>query len=106
MGKSLLVIAQCRRIKELIVWMNGNDNIIQDDKYSSTSLPKLSRLIQLRVHSSIPIDLNHFSLILTAASNLVRLDLPFDCLLSLLEIKQINHLLYQRIKSNGYFKYH
>ncbi|CAF4228808.1 unnamed protein product [Adineta steineri] len=69
------------------------------DKYSSTSLPKLSRLIQLRAHSSISIDLNHFSVIPTAASNLVRLDLPFGCLLDLLAIKKINHLLYQRIKS-------
>lgn len=48
---------------------------------------------------SVPSDLDHFSHILVAASNLIRLDLSFDCLLSLLDNEDINRLFQQRIRA-------
>ncbi|CAF2979909.1 unnamed protein product [Rotaria sp. Silwood2] len=62
-------------------------------------IPKLSRLLKVRFYGSIPSDLNHFSFVLNAASNLVRLDLPFEFLWQLIEDQQIRHVLGQRITS-------
>jgi hypothetical protein len=56
-------------------------------------------LKHLILGDSVPSDLDHFSLILVAASNLIRLDLNFDCLLPLLDNEQTTYLLQQRIRA-------
>ena len=53
----------------------------------------------MKLSASIPVDLDCFSLILAAAPNLIRVDLPFDCLINFLEIEQMRHLLVKRIES-------
>jgi hypothetical protein len=55
------------------------------------------RLKYLRLCGSVPSDINHLSLILVAASNLIRLDLNFDSLLPLLDNEETCCLLQQRI---------
>jgi len=72
---------------------------ILEEQYKPPCLPKLSQLRQISIYPSKPIDFDHLSSIFIAAPNLLRLDLPIDYLINLLENQQIRDLLGQRIKS-------
>jgi hypothetical protein len=72
---------------------------------SVSSIPKLSRVIQIWFHGLIPSDLHYFSIILNALPNLFRLDLSIDYLLRLIEEPQICSILDQRITSLCIFEH-
>src|SRR5438093_573697 len=59
----------------------------------------MARLKHLMLGGSVPSDLDHLSLILVAASNLIRLDLSFDSLLPLLDNEEISRFFQQRIRA-------
>lgn len=73
--------------------------IDQQQQQQTLILPKLVRPKHLSLGGLIPSDLNHFSHILVAASNLIRLDLSFDGLLTLLDNEDITDLFQQRIRA-------
>jgi hypothetical protein len=72
---------------------------ILEEQKPPPCLPKLSRLNHIQFSASLTIDVDHLSFIFIAAPNLLRLDLPSDCLIRLLENQQMCHLLQQRIMS-------
>ncbi|CAF1497717.1 unnamed protein product [Rotaria sordida] len=97
--KCLSIILQCRRMRELNMTVRNSKDISKEDQQPASRLSKLSRLTQIVFRGSILSDLDHFLLILNAASNLFRLDMPIDYLLQLMEDQQITDLLRQRIMS-------
>ncbi|CAF1140141.1 unnamed protein product [Rotaria sp. Silwood1] len=97
--KSLGMISQCRQVREMTFYVRNTDDAVTAEQCPIPHVPKLSRLIQIAFHGPISSDLNHFSVLLNAASNVFRLDLPFDYLWQFIENQQIRHLLGPRITS-------
>ncbi|CAF3124977.1 unnamed protein product [Rotaria socialis] len=97
--KALGIISQCRRVKEITIYVTNSIDTIKADECSVPDIPELSRLRQVAFYGPIPSDLDHFLLVLTAAPNICRLDLPFDLLWQLIDNQQIRHILGHRITS-------
>ncbi|CAF0745272.1 unnamed protein product [Adineta steineri] len=99
LAMSLSVIAQCHQMRQLVIFVTSDDNSAKVEQYRSPCLPTLSQLTQIYIYASIPVDFTHLFSIFVAAPNLLRLDLPCDYLIHLLENQQIRDLLKQSIKS-------
>ncbi|CAF1136777.1 unnamed protein product [Adineta ricciae] len=100
LNDSLGMIAQCRRLKHLIIFVNATSEASKEEKQNeSISLPVFLQLTQIFIYASNIIGFEQFSSIFFSAPNLIRLDLPCDYLLNLLEKQPMRDLLGQRIKS-------
>ena len=100
-GKSLAILSQCRRVRELIIGLQDKS---EEKQTTISSLPRLSRLIQIWLYGLIPSDLSFFTMILKSAPNLFRLDLSYEHLSRVLENEQICQILSQRITSLAIFE--
>ncbi|UJR32407.1 hypothetical protein I4U23_019869 [Adineta vaga] len=99
LAKSLAVIAQCRRLRHLVISINSEEETIKEESNQLSSLPILPELTQIFIYASKTIDFDQLSMIFFAAPNLFRLDLPCDFLLHLLENQQIRDTLGRSVKS-------